>query len=812
MRRFENKVLAFGLLGILGCLAGWAVGEAYWWGVHGVTPQEAVAGTLGSTPKPPALTAVTTKPAAPPPPIQPEPPRLSTPAPLPPEIAKRLQRAGAEAGEIEITLSWNNRNDLDLHCFEPDGNEIYFVKKESKSGGKLDVDRNIGGRYGSSAVNDPVEHIRWKGRTPPHGHYKVKVSYFLWQKPKPQPKEGEPAPPATEPEEHNPTEYRVDIKGAGLDVTRTGIISEKQDVLVYEFDFEPTPAGVRLAAPPEVVVSQAGKNELTVRVARDKCEGPVEIQFEGQIDGLHFGPNRGEDAQRVTIPADRSEAVVSVQADEFAAGGTRRIQAVARAGELVGRSNMFVQLQELPTALRVAAPTEPVPLSAGGSNTMAIRVARDHCAEPITLSFEGDLEGVTMPAVVIPADKSEAEVVVTAAADVRVAARAVRAVAAAGSASHACPFQIALGPGAVRSARSWLTIPITGGWTALLAVCLALTLVMAQNRYQAKRLLAARQTLLVLVGGALAGLIAGSTGQVLYDLLDRAALPPRLGFLAGWLLLGLMLGWGVGLFIPNLKRTRSAAAGAVGGCLGAAAFIGVAALGSGSVQEILARGAGAVILGFCIGLMVAIVEAVCREAWIEVYYGPKECKTFSLGRQPVTIGSGPECTVYVSKAPEVALTYVLEDGRIRCRRGGGAASSPVAPGQEETVGSVRVVARGSVQTQTTGWGGAPATTPTDGALRLQLPNGKRYRLAVGERLGAQELPGVLPHKGEGPVAEVVANPKNPSVLGLKNLSKSVWTVVLPEGQKRQIELGQSIQLRVGLKVNFGELQAEVTAT
>jgi hypothetical protein len=265
-----------------------------------------------------------------------------------------------------------------------------------------------------------------------------------------------------------------------------------------------------------------------------------------------------------------------------------------------------------------------------------------------------------------------------------------------------------------------------------------------------------------------------------------------------------MLGWGVAMFIPNLKKGRAALAGGIGGLLGAAAFIGVSHLGNGDIQNILARCTGAIILGFCIGLMVALVESLCREAWIEVYYGPNESRTFSLGKQPVTVGSGPECTVYIAHASPMALRYVLEDGRIRCASGTAAATT-VPPGHEETIGSIRVVARGQLQSRSSSSDGASSGV----TLWLRVSPGERYRLAVGERFSAKELPGVLPRKG-ATSAEVVANPKNPAFLGLKNLSQSLWSVVLPEGTSRQIELGQSIQLRVGLKINFGALRADVT--
>lgn len=59
------------------------------------------------------------------------------------ETQRRVREAGGKEGEIQISLSWNNRNDLDLHVVDPKGEEIYFRHKKSNSGGELDVDMNV---------------------------------------------------------------------------------------------------------------------------------------------------------------------------------------------------------------------------------------------------------------------------------------------------------------------------------------------------------------------------------------------------------------------------------------------------------------------------------------------------------------------------------------------------------------------------------------------------------------------------------------------------------------------------------------------
>ncbi len=94
-----------------------------------------------------------------------------------PETERRVREAGGAKGEIEISLSWEDYNDLDLYVREPNGNIIYFQEKKSLvSGGKLDVDRNAD--CSEQKTNTPVEHIVWDRVDIPSGNYTIIVRFY----------------------------------------------------------------------------------------------------------------------------------------------------------------------------------------------------------------------------------------------------------------------------------------------------------------------------------------------------------------------------------------------------------------------------------------------------------------------------------------------------------------------------------------------------------------------------------------------------------------------------------------------------------
>ncbi|MDB4286080.1 hypothetical protein N9933_02140 [bacterium] len=53
-----------------------------------------------------------------------------------------IKRVDAGTGNLQVSLSWDIDNDLDLHLVQPDGEEIYYGNDASGTGGLLDTDSN----------------------------------------------------------------------------------------------------------------------------------------------------------------------------------------------------------------------------------------------------------------------------------------------------------------------------------------------------------------------------------------------------------------------------------------------------------------------------------------------------------------------------------------------------------------------------------------------------------------------------------------------------------------------------------------------
>lgn len=186
--------------------------------------------------RPPAPASPAPPPAAPAgpdaAPPRPEVPPSLPPAPEPPRPAEppaenrdleRAREEGAQQGEVQVILAWDDRNDLDLAVICPDGRRIDY-RTRSACGGMLDVDRNAM-TPGEPVTRTPVENISFP-TTPAPGRYRIVVDYFGRR-------DGPTSP------------FRVTIRQAGQpDRVIRGVAREGQrEVVVGEFTVPPAGEG-----------------------------------------------------------------------------------------------------------------------------------------------------------------------------------------------------------------------------------------------------------------------------------------------------------------------------------------------------------------------------------------------------------------------------------------------------------------------------------------------------------------------------------------------------------------------------------------
>jgi len=140
-------------------------------------------------------------------------------------IKERVKQAGGNVdGELRVSLSWHNYDDLDLHVREASGAVIMFntYKKPAiaPSSGQLDVDMNAG----SGTSRNPVENIVW---TDPsrmkEGRYRVVVHNFAQRE-----------------RDNVGFEIQIECRGEVFELSFPNNPRDKEHQTIIEFDYSRT--------------------------------------------------------------------------------------------------------------------------------------------------------------------------------------------------------------------------------------------------------------------------------------------------------------------------------------------------------------------------------------------------------------------------------------------------------------------------------------------------------------------------------------------------------------------------------------------
>src|SRR5687767_1215648 len=77
-------------------------------------------------------------------------------------------------GDVQISVAWTGASDVDLHVFDPSGEEIFYGNKTAASGGTLDLDSNPA----CDIDNKNNENVVFPTGVAPAGEYRVVVDYY----------------------------------------------------------------------------------------------------------------------------------------------------------------------------------------------------------------------------------------------------------------------------------------------------------------------------------------------------------------------------------------------------------------------------------------------------------------------------------------------------------------------------------------------------------------------------------------------------------------------------------------------------------
>lgn len=179
--------------------------------------------------------------------------------------------------------------------------------------------------------------------------------------------------------------------------------------------------------------------------------------------------------------------------------------------------------------------------------------------------------------------------------------------------------------------------------------------------------------LLGIARGAAIGAAGGVVGLAIGEALFLLTQGGFVGRAVGWGVLGAIVGTSEGIanWAPR-KISYGVVGGALGGILGGALFEGLTqvALNASAnplLAQNLAAGVGLVLVGACIGALIALVETIFVGIYLHVVRGKQEGKDFNLVKPDTRIGrdDGNDIPLYDSEVEKrAAATVHLRGSRV----------------------------------------------------------------------------------------------------------------------------------------------------
>ena len=183
------------------------------------------------------------------------------------ELRARLEREGARSSDVQVSLMWNNYNDLDLHVACPSGERIHGGNRKSACGGELDVDANV-----RPDSRKPVENVVWPEGQAPAGTYQVFVHYYKKHKKR---------------RSKDPTKFQVIANAYGDLMEYTGELTFGEEIqLVCTFNVPTMEEREQIKRELEEQLRRAERGEVAAdQILADEAT-PKQVEFGDLVDEI----------------------------------------------------------------------------------------------------------------------------------------------------------------------------------------------------------------------------------------------------------------------------------------------------------------------------------------------------------------------------------------------------------------------------------------------------------------------------------------------------------------------------------------------
>ena len=203
------------------------------------------------------------------------------------ELEQRLDREGAKSSDVQISLMWNNYNDLDLHVLSPSGERIHNGNRTSSCGGQLDVDANE-----KAETRKPVENIFWPDGKAPPGKYQVFVHYYKKHKKR---------------RSKDPTAFQIIAKFAGESYEYSGELTFGDPLMkvcefILETEDERNQKMANMREQLDSMRNEPTQDDVTDEVESDEVDIPAAPDLENVEQEEHDGD--GEENEEIPSAPD----------------------------------------------------------------------------------------------------------------------------------------------------------------------------------------------------------------------------------------------------------------------------------------------------------------------------------------------------------------------------------------------------------------------------------------------------------------------------------------------------------------------------